>query len=132
MRRTIRVACILLTVILSACGSKAAPTAIPTVVLDNSDAAPNQPASNANAITASAIVVPVREARLSFTSVGRVVAVNIKVGDQVKAGDVLVTLDTSILQAKVKEAEANLEAAQAQVRFLKRQKTDQVDRKSVV
>ena len=52
--------------------------------------------------------------------------VNVKVGDQVKAGDILVALDTAILQAKVREAQANLEAAQAQVRFLKRQKTDQV------
>jgi HlyD family secretion protein len=55
-----------------------------------------------------------------------VTAVNALVGDQVKAGDVLVTLDTTILEAKVREAEANLAAAEAQVRFQKRNKIDAV------
>lgn len=113
----------LLPLLLSACASNNAPTAIPTVVLDNNASPTNAEDNN---ITASAVIVPARYARLSFASVGKVTQVNVKVGDSVKAGDTLITLDDSILKAKVKEAEANLSAAQAQVRFLTRQKTDQV------
>src|SRR5690606_25492686 len=93
------------------------------VVLDNNASPTNAEDNN---ITASAVIVPARYARLSFASLGKVTQVNVKVGDSVKAGDTLITLDDSILKAKVKEAEANLSAAQAQVRFLTRQKTDQV------
>ncbi len=112
--------------ILSACGTTSSPTPLPTVVLDSGNASTNEQTDDNGAITASGVIVPIREARLSFPAIGKVTEVNVKVGDSVKAGDVLVALDTSILQAKVKEAEANLEAAQAQVRFLMRQKTDQV------
>ena len=108
--------------LLNACGTASSPTALPTVSLDNADPSP----SDTGGITASAVIVPAHSANLSFVSIGRVTEVNVKVGDQVKAGDILVALDTAILQAKVREAQANLEAAQAQVRFLKRQKTDQV------
>jgi RND family efflux transporter MFP subunit len=58
--------------------------------------------------------------------VGRVKAVAVKVGDQVKASQVLVELDTTLLEARVKEAEANLAAAQVQVKYLKRVGTDEV------
>ncbi|MBV6449534.1 MAG: hypothetical protein MHPDNHAH_00245 [Anaerolineales bacterium] len=113
----------LLPLLLSACASNNAPTAIPTIVLDDNASPTNAEDNN---ITASAVIVPARYARLSFASVGKVTQVNVKVGDSVKAGDTLITLDDSILKAKVKEAEANLSAAQAQIRFLTRQKTDQV------
>ncbi|MCC6500304.1 MAG: efflux RND transporter periplasmic adaptor subunit [Anaerolineales bacterium] len=113
---------ILLALITSACASNNAPTAIPTIVLDN-NASPTT--AEDNNITASAVIVPARYTRLSFASVGKVTQVNVKVGDSVKAGETLITLDDSILKAKVKEAEANLSAAQARLGLLKRQKTDQ-------
>jgi HlyD family secretion protein len=113
-----------LALIVSACAPASSTTAIPTIVLDNGNTPSNQPVDNGSAITASAVVVPVNDARLSFASTGRVTAVNAVVGDQVKAGDILIMLDTTILEAKVREAEANLAAAEAQVRFLKRNKTD--------
>jgi len=68
--------------------------------------------------------VPVNDAQLSFSSVGRVTAVNVKVGDKVTAGQMLVKLDTTILEAKVKEAEAGVLAADAQIRYLNRLATD--------
>jgi HlyD family secretion protein len=116
-----------LALILSACTSASSPTAIPTVVLGNNNPPSNNTGSgDAKSVSASGVIVPVNDAQLSFASVGRVTAVNVQVGDQVKAGDILVALDTSILEAKVREAEANLAAAEAQVRFLKRNKTDAV------
>jgi RND family efflux transporter MFP subunit len=117
---------ILLTLLLTACGSASSPTTLPTVVLGNENAPVNQQTETGGAITASGVVVPIRESRLAFASIGKVTEVNVKVGDSVKAGDVLVALDTALLQARVKEAQANLASAAAQVAFLKRNKTDQV------
>jgi multidrug efflux pump subunit AcrA (membrane-fusion protein) len=111
---------ILLILTLTAC-SGGAPTPLPTVVLDTA------PASDApaGAITASAVVVPLQEARLSFPSIGRVQSVDVKVGDQVQAGQALVHIDTSLLEARVREAEANVAAAEIQVKYLKRVGTDE-------
>jgi multidrug resistance efflux pump len=50
----------------------------------------------------------------------------VKVGDLVKSGQVLVELDTTLLEAKVREAEANLAAAEVEVKYLKRVGTDEV------
>ncbi|MCQ3938554.1 MAG: hypothetical protein DPW18_16120 [Chloroflexi bacterium] len=122
MKRTIWLIVTALAFILSACGQGSEPQAIPTVVLDGGGSnEPARPASSGGEIvTASAVVVPMQDANLSFTSVGRVTAVHVQAGDQVNAGDVLVELDTSILEAKVREAEANLAAAEIQVKYLKR------------
>jgi|CXWL01.1.fsa_nt_gi RND family efflux transporter MFP subunit len=111
--------------VLSACGQSNTPATIPTVVLDESNSTLNPQPSSGDSIAASAVVVPFNEARLSFTSIGRVTTVNIKVGDKVKAGDILVNLDTTILEAKVREAESNLLVAQIQVKYLKRIGTDE-------
>jgi RND family efflux transporter MFP subunit len=121
-----------LTLLLSACTAikGSTPTAIPTISLDGNGSSANTSSNNssddANTVSASAFVVPVKTAELSFANVGRVKAVNVKVGDQVKAGQPLVELDTTLQEAKVKEAEANLAVAQVQVDYLKRVGTDEV------
>ncbi len=118
---------VVMALFLSACAATAAtPTAIPTISLDNNNSSSNAQASDANSVSASAIIVPLKKAELSFANVGRVKAVDVKVGDQVTAGQVLVELDTTLLEAKVKEAEANLTVAQVQVNYLKRVGTDEV------
>jgi RND family efflux transporter MFP subunit len=111
---------------LSACTAAAQQTPIPTVSLDNGTTTNNTQSGDADSVSASAFIVPVKKAELSFANVGRVKAVDAKVGDQVKAGQVLVELDTTLLEAKVKEAEANLAVAQVQVNYLKRIGTDEV------
>ena len=111
--------------ILAACGQANTPQVIPTVSLDGGQTSSNTQTSSGNSVSASAVIVPLKEARLSFISIGRVTSVNAKVGDKVKAGDILVNLDTTILEAKVREAEANLLAAQVQVKYLKRIGTDE-------
>jgi HlyD family secretion protein len=108
----------ILALALAACGASATPTAIPTVSLGNSGSTPNTQSGGGNTVAASAVVVPVSEARLSFTSIGRVTSVNVKVGDTVKTGDILVKLDTSILEANVREAEANLAYAEIELKYL--------------
>ncbi len=108
--------------VLSACGQANTQQAIPTVVLDdgNTNAPTNQQAVSGDSVLAAGTIVPKAEARLSFTNVGRVTSVNVQVGDVVEAGQVLVELDTSILEAKVKEAEANLAYAEIALKYLVR------------
>ena len=117
---------IIAVLILSACGSASTPTAIPTISLDNNGSASNNQSSDADSISAAAVVFPPNEARLSFSTVGRVTSVDVKVGDKVTAGQTLVTLDTTIQAASVRQAEANLLAAQIQVRYQKRLGVDEV------
>ncbi|RPI96493.1 MAG: efflux RND transporter periplasmic adaptor subunit [Chloroflexi bacterium] len=127
VRVKISVAMLLLALILSACTSVGTtPTAIPTVSLDNNNSPSGAQSSDANSVSASAFIVPLKQAELSFANVGRVKAVDVTVGDQVEAGQVLVELDTTLLEAKVREAEANLTAAQVEVKYLKRVGTDEV------
>jgi len=104
---------ILAVLLLTACGSKASPTAIPTVVLDSGN--DNQPVqvshSNDGDVVASAIVVPVQEAQLAFALPGSIKKVYVAAGDPVKAGDLLAELDNVSIQLEV-------EAAQRSVREL--------------
>lgn len=51
------------------------------------------------------------EASLGSKVGGRVLSVHVKEGDSVKAGDLLVRLDSEILEAQVRKAEAELERA---------------------
>jgi HlyD family secretion protein len=52
---------------------------------------------------------------LAFVATGRADQVPADVGDQVKAGDVLATLDSSTLKAQLRQAQAGIQAAQAQM-----------------
>lgn len=125
MKKVYLIITVLIALILSACTSVGTtPTPIPTVSLDSNGSPSNAQSGNPDAVSASAIIVPVNDVQLAFTTVGLVTAVNVKVGDQVTAGQTLVTLDTTILEAKVKEAEAGVLAADAQIRYLNRLATD--------
>lgn len=58
--------------------------------------------------TASGQIEALRDAQLSFTISGTVDKVFVREGDEVKAGDVLVQLDTAALERAVAQAEQNL------------------------
>ncbi len=123
MKRLIIPTILILTLTLAACSGlpSSSPTPLPTVALD-----PVSPSgSSAEGITASAVVVPIQTVQLSFPAIGRVKSVDVKVGDKVKAGQPLIHLDTTLQEARVREAEANLAAAEIQVKFLKRVGTDE-------
>lgn len=126
MKKKYFIVSVVIALFLSACASTAQPTAIPTVSLDDGNTATNSQSSDSDSVSASAIIVPVNDARLSFSAVGRVTAVDVKVGDRVTAGQILVTLDTTIQEARVREAEANLLAAQVQLKYNKRLGLDEV------
>ena len=88
---------------LAACGSNSTPTPIPTIVVDsNTDTTnPVAPVSSGESVIASAVLVPAQDANLAFVTGGNVAKVNVKVGDRVTAGYVLVELDNTILQLDV-------------------------------
>jgi HlyD family secretion protein len=71
--------------------------------------------STGGAVTASGEVVAARQAQMGFVLSGQVEAVAVDLGDDVSAGDVLVSLESSSLQAGVAQAEAALAGAQAQL-----------------
>ncbi|MEW6029017.1 MAG: efflux RND transporter periplasmic adaptor subunit [Chloroflexota bacterium] len=108
---------IFLVLTLTACsGAVSSPTPLPTVSLDA--VSPGGP--SAGTVTASGEVVPLQHVRLSFPLTGIVKSVEVQEGDRVTAGQPLVALDTTILEAKVAEAEAAVATAETQVRYLRR------------
>ncbi len=117
MKRHLFPTIFILALSLTACtGAISSPTPLPTVSLDT--ASPD--GSSAGTVTASGEVVPLRHVRLSFPLTGIVESVEVKEGDRVTAGQPLIRLDTTILEAKVAEAEAAVATAETQVRYLRR------------
>jgi len=107
---------LLMLFLLSGCGSlvKITPAALPTVVLGDKNATPQAaPPANSGGVTASGNAVPAQQVRMAFALGEKVTAVNVAVGDQVKAGQVLAKLDDSALRAQIRQAEAAVAAAQA-------------------
>ncbi|GGJ20531.1 efflux RND transporter periplasmic adaptor subunit [Deinococcus roseus] len=70
---------------------------------------------------------------LAFASPGTVLAVPVKVGDQVKKGQVLITLDTRSIQTDLDSARSSLQAAQADVQKAQNSiQTDSLDSRKTV
>ncbi|MGI8857303.1 MAG: biotin/lipoyl-binding protein, partial [Thermomicrobiales bacterium] len=64
-------------------------------------------------IGASGAVAPVQEVTLSFPSGETIKSINVAVGQRVKAGDVLGTVDGTDLQLALQQAQSNVASAQA-------------------
>jgi len=78
---------------------------LPTVVLESRTP---QPSVDRSGTTASGTVVPAQEARLSFLGTGPVTKVNVQLGDEVHAGEVLIELDDAAAQRDLARAESEL------------------------
>jgi multidrug efflux pump subunit AcrA (membrane-fusion protein) len=74
-----------------------------------------EPALGEDIVSASGKIVPAHETELAFTTSGRVASVTVAEGDEVKTGDVMVTLEKDLLDTGVTQAEMALVAAQAQL-----------------
>lgn len=110
MKKIFLIFTIVMALAISACGSNASPTPIPTIVVDSGSTNPaSQPSSSGGGeVVASAILVPAQEASLAFVSGGMVTKVNAKVGDRVTAGFILVELDSTLAQLEVERAQRTL------------------------
>ncbi len=110
---------IVLAGVAAGCGSVSSPTPIPTIVLSTG------PAASSASVSASAEIVPALKASLSFPLTGVVNDVRVQAGDKVGANQVLASLDTSILEAQVAQADADVRALQIHYTYLRRTGTDQ-------
>jgi HlyD family secretion protein len=106
-------ACLIL-LALAGCGSTAAPTPAPGPAVAVA-AAPEI----TDVVSASAIVVPYREAVLSVRASGRLEEVLVSEGEQVSAGQALARVEDRDLKQVLSEAEAGLQAAQASLAKVK-------------
>lgn len=77
------------------------------------------PPSSGGTVAASGEIVPVQEVEPGFSVSGQVQGVMVAEGDNVQAGETLVTLDTEDLEADVARAEGAVAAAEAQLALLK-------------
>lgn len=70
-------------------------------------------------VSASGRIEPARQVDLAFSVPGRVAEVAVQIGDEVRAGQVLASLDTGDLELSLQQAEAAYKSAQAQLAQLK-------------
>jgi multidrug efflux pump subunit AcrA (membrane-fusion protein) len=97
--------------ILAGCSvfSPAAPTPLPTVVLDSGSASPAASQAPGGGVTASGTVEPAQHAQLASTLSGNVKTLSVAVGDAVQAGQALAQLEgEESLQAAVSTAQFEL------------------------
>ncbi|MBN2548934.1 MAG: efflux RND transporter periplasmic adaptor subunit [Anaerolineales bacterium] len=98
------------------------PAPLPTVVLDSGGAPQATRQSTGGGVTASAVVAPSQQARLVFTLAGRLETVEVAVGDQVQAGQVLASLEgQETLQAAISAAQFELALAEQALKDLAEQ-----------
>jgi multidrug efflux pump subunit AcrA (membrane-fusion protein) len=98
-------ACIV--VLAAACSPGGSPTPLPTVVLEGGTSPTGEP-SGGGQVTASGHVVAAHEVRLAFPVAGLVDAVNIAVGDQVQAGQLLIQLEATSARLDVDQTQRAL------------------------
>jgi multidrug efflux pump subunit AcrA (membrane-fusion protein) len=101
--------------LVTGCGRSSTPTPTPVATAPSPAAGPRL---IGDGVVASGEVVPAQTADLSFTVSGLVQTVAVKEGNEVQPGQLLVRLETGILEANVAQAEAALAAAQAQLELL--------------
>jgi multidrug efflux pump subunit AcrA (membrane-fusion protein) len=66
-----------------------------------------------NSVTATGTLVPAQQMNLGFKTAGTLTAVDVHVGDHVKSGQLLATIDSTPLQLALQQAQATLASAQA-------------------
>ncbi len=78
-------------------------------------------------VTGSGAVAAARTIDMPFQQAGTITAVNVKVGDQVKAGQVLAQVDDSDLKLALAQAQANAKSAEAKLQQLRTGTVTQTD-----
>lgn len=113
MKRSLALRCFALLAVLAAAGCGAAPTPVPALTASLPTAAPLPPGT----VTASGVVVPAREARLSFFIGGMVKEAPIVEGAKVAAGQTLAVLNSPELEYAVTQAEDAAKAAEFRYQY---------------
>lgn len=121
MKKVLWILFSVLAITVTACAQSGTPAAVPTVLLDSGAQSP----VFSSVVTASGIVVPVKKVELAFQIAGVVKTVEVGAGDSVSANQPLITLESAILEAKVREAVANVLIKETDVAYLARVGTSQ-------
>lgn len=117
MKQKIWIVLVIIALLLSACGKSSAPTALPTVVLEDNQSAISQGTPDANAtskvaissgVTASGILVSDQHVELGFLATGNVKELKVSVGQQVTKDEILAQLENSLLQSQLDQATLTL------------------------
>ena len=100
----------LIVLFVTGCQAERTPDPEPTASTD--------PVSRSNVVqegrvTALGTILPAQQLKLGFLTVGPVSAVDVQVGSEVRAGDLMAALDTTALELTVQEAEDALAISQA-------------------
>lgn len=103
--------------VIAGCAPAATATPLPPVTLDVSP-------SKVTSVQASAEIVPVQQASLSFLISGPVKEVNVTEGDTVVAGQILATLSSPDLEYALLQAEAALRSAEFDYAYWKFPRTN--------
>ena len=111
--RTVRLIILALAVLFVAgCQEEAIPDPEPTA---SADSVSQSNVALGGSVTALGTVLPARQLTLSFLTAGPVSAVDVQVGSEVRAGDLVAALDTAALALAVREAEDALAVSQARL-----------------
>lgn len=114
MKHRLRITCLIVLALaalfVAGCQDQATPVPEPTPTTD--------PLSHSEtvfggSITALGTILPAQQLKLSFLTGGPVRVVNVQVGSEIKAGDLLAALDTTDAELSVQEAEDALAVSQA-------------------
>jgi multidrug resistance efflux pump len=107
---------VLLLLILAAC--RQSPDSAPGLI---SSTPTSRPIHTIQArLVAKSVLVPKRTAQLAFNISGLVQEVNVEIGDEVRSGDALIQLETTLPEAEVAHFEGVLQAAQAEFAYQKK------------
>jgi multidrug resistance efflux pump len=112
--RTIQLTALVLVVLLTAgCQDKATPTATATTPTPSASGSVPYGAAAADHITALGTIRPAQTLQLSFSASGPVHRVPVRLGTEVKEGELLATLDTAALELELQSAQQEVALRQA-------------------
>jgi len=114
-KRSVMILLLVLAVVMSACQARA--TATPQQQLSTATVTRG---SLQATVAAAGTIASHAQVPLVFQTAGQIKAINVKVGDQVKAGQALASLDTADLEVAVASAQAGLDSAQAKLASAKK------------
>ena len=77
--------------------------------------APAAPATDPRAFTTTGPIVADQQADIAAERAGRIAGINVQIGDRVKAGQLLASLDDRVLRSQYESQKAHIASAQAQV-----------------
>jgi RND family efflux transporter MFP subunit len=99
------------------CNSHPQPPAAPAAEVPATApaAASAQPSNDPRAFTTTGPIVAEQQADIAAERAGRIASINVQIGDRVKAGQLLASLDDRLLRSQYESQKAHITSAQAQV-----------------